>query len=137
MPVCGEAVEHNFPSAFNGGTNFIMTTLHCLIGGMDSRGHIDEIKLLMGILDVHILALNETNIDPGYHCELTAIAGYQVERLERLAIVGGVSINVRYSITFNLRADVPIEDLELICIEILPQKCNSFLDLALYRPLTQ
>ena len=39
MPVCGEAVDHNFPSAFNGGTNFIMTTLHCLIGGMDSMGH--------------------------------------------------------------------------------------------------
>ena len=38
MPVCGEAVEHNFPTAFNGGTNFIMTTLHCLIGGMDSMG---------------------------------------------------------------------------------------------------
>jgi len=51
------------------------------VSGISS--HIDEIKLLMGILDVHILALNETHIDPGYPSELTAIAGYQVERLER------------------------------------------------------
>ena len=30
--------------------------------------------------------------------------------------------------------DVPIEDLELICIEILPQKCSSFFVLAWYTP---
>ena len=30
--------------------------------------------------------------------------------------------------------DVPIEDLELICIEIMPQKCSSFFVLAWYRP---
>ena len=94
------------------------------ISGISS--HIDEIKLLMGILDVHILALNETNIDPGYHCELTAIAGYQVERLERFAIGGGVSINVRDSIRVNRRVDVPIEDLELICIEIYPKSAPPF-----------
>ena len=29
--------------------------------------------------------------------------------------------------------DIPIADLELICIEILPQKCKSFLVLAWYR----
>jgi len=51
------------------------------VSGISS--HIDEIKLLMGILDVHILALNETQIDPGYPSVLTVIAGYQVERLER------------------------------------------------------
>ena len=30
--------------------------------------------------------------------------------------------------------DVPIEDLELICIEIMPQKCSSPFVLARYRP---
>ena len=98
------------------------------------RSHIDEIKLLMGTLNVHILALNETKIDPSYSCELTDIAGYQIERPERSARGGGISIYVWDSIRFNRRMDVPIEDLELICIEILPQICNSFLVLAWYRP---
>ena len=88
----------------------------------------------MGTLEVHILALNETKIDPGYPCELAAIAGYQKERLERSARGGGVFIYVRDFIRFNRRINVPIEDLELICIEILPKNCNSFLVLAWYRP---
>ena len=46
----------------------------------------------------------------------------------------GVPIYVRDSIRFNRRKGVPIEDLELIHIEILPQKCNSFFALAWYRP---
>ena len=112
-----------------------MSVASLSVSGIHS--HIDEVKLVMGILEVHILALNETNIDPDYPCDLTAIAGYQGEQLERFAIVGGVSINVRDSIRFNRRVDVPIEDLELICIEILPQECTSFSALAWYRPPTQ
>ena len=54
----------------------------------------------MGTQDVHILALNETKVDPGYPCELTAIAGYQEEGLERSVRGGGVSICVRESIRF-------------------------------------
>ena len=80
------------------------------------------------------MVLNETKIDPGYPFELTAIADYQEERLERFARGGGVSVCVRDSIRFNRRMNVPIEDLELICIEILPQKCSSFFALAWYRP---
>ena len=94
------------------------------------RSHIDEMKLLMGTQVVHIMALNETKIDPGYFSELTAIAGYQEEKLERSARSGGVSIYAKDSIRFNRRMDVSIEYLELICIEISPQKCNSFLVLA-------
>ena len=72
--------------------------------------------------------------NPGYPVELTAIRGYQEERLERSARGGGVSVYIRDSIRFNRRMDVPIEDLELICIEIIPQKCSSFFVLACYRP---
>ena len=60
----------------------------------------------MGTQDVHILALNETKVDPGYPCELTAIAGYQEEGLERSARGGEVSICVRDSTRFNRRMDV-------------------------------
>ena len=84
----------------------------------------------MNTLEIHILALNKTNIDPGCPSELTATTGYQEKRLERSARSDRVSIYVRDSIRFNRRMDIPVEDLELICIEILPQKCNSFLVLA-------
>ena len=94
MPVCDAAVEHSFPT-FNGGQKFYnghsalshqrrgfkggMPIVSLNINGIHS--HMDEIKLLMGTLEVHVLALTETKIDPGYPCELTAIAGYQEERL--------------------------------------------------------
>ena len=55
----------------------------------------------MNTLEVHIMALNETKIDPGYPVELTAIRGYQEERLERSARGGGVSVYVRDSIRFK------------------------------------
>ena len=97
------------------------------------RSHLDEIQLLVNTLEVHIMALNETKIDPGYPVELTAIRSYQEERLERSARGGGVSIYIRDSIRFNRRMAVPIEDLESICIEIMPQKCSSFFVLAWYR----
>ena len=94
---------------------------------------VDEIKLLINTLKAHILVLNEIKIDAGYPSELTAITGYQEERQERSARGGGVSVYVKDSIRFNRRVDIPIADLELICIEILPQKCKSFLVLAWYR----
>ena len=134
----GEKVSENFSNdhpvlshqwrGFKGG----MSIASLNVNGI--RSHIDEIKLLMCTLEVHIMALNETKIDPGYPCELTAIAGYHEERLERSARGSGVSIYVRDSIRFNRRMDVPIEDLELIFIEISPQKCNSVVVLAWYRP---
>ena len=41
------------------------------------RSHLDKVKILMTDLGIHILALNETKL------ELTNVAGYQQERLER------------------------------------------------------
>ena len=78
-------------------------------------------------------------MDPGNPSELTIITGYQEEtgyqkeRLECSARGSGVSVYVRNSIRFNQRTDVPIEDIELISIEILPHKYNSFLVPAWYR----
>ena len=65
---------------------------------------------------------------------MTSIAGYQQERLERTCNGGGVSIYVRDSIKYKPRPDVPVEDLEIICIEVEPPNSRSFLILAWYRP---
>ena len=100
----------------------------------DLRGNLDEIQVLINNLGIHILALNETKLDPNYPKELTSIAGYQQERLERTCNGGGVSIYVRDSIKYKPRPDVPVEDLEIICIEVEPPNSRSFLVLAWYRP---
>ena len=94
------------------------------------RGNLDEIQVLINNLGIHILALNETKLDPNYPKELTSIAGYQQERLERTCNGGGVSIYVRDSIKYKPRPDVPVEDLEIICIEVEPPNSRSFLVLA-------
>ena len=96
--------------------------------------HLDEVQLLINNLGIHILALNETKLDPNYPKELTSIAGYQQERLERTCNGGGVSIYIRDSIKYKPRSDVPVDDLEIICIEVEPPKSKSFLVLAWYRP---
>ena len=81
-----------------------------------------------------VLALNETKLDPGYPKELTSVAGYQQERLDRAGNGGGVSIYVRDSIKYKRRLDVPTDDLELICIQSEPPKSKSFVVLVWYRP---
>ena len=83
---------------------------------------------------IHVIALNETKLDPEYSKELTMITGYQQERRERTSGGGGVSIYVRGSIKYTRRCDLPDNQLELICIEIEPPKCRPFLVVAWYRP---
>ena len=62
------------------------------------------------------------------------MAGYQQERLDRTCNGGGVSVYIRDSIKYKPRSDVPVDGLEIICIEVEPPKSKSFLVLAWYRP---
>ena len=98
------------------------------------RSYLDEVQLLIRNLGIHILALNEIKLNPEFPKELTSVAGYQQERLERTCNGGGVSIYIRDSIKHKRRLDIPTDDLELICIEVEPPKSKSFLVLAWYRP---
>ena len=98
------------------------------------RSHLDEVQLLIRSLGIHILALNETKLDPNYPKELTSLPGYQQERLDRTSSGGGVSIYIWDSIKYKLRSDVPVDDLEIICIELEPPKSKPFLVLAWNRP---
>ena len=98
------------------------------------RSHLDEVQLLIRSLGIHILALNETKLDLNYPKELTSLFGYQQERLDRTSSGGGVSIYIRDFIKYKLRSDVPVDDLEIICIDVEPPKSKPFLVLAWYRP---
>ena len=98
------------------------------------RSHLDEVQLLIRSLGIHILAINETKLDPNYPKELTSLPGFQQECIDRASSGGGVSIYIRDSIKYKLRSDVPVDDLEIICIEVEPPKSKPFLVLAWYRP---
>ena len=98
------------------------------------RSHFLEVQQLIRSQGIHLLALNETKLDPNYPKDLTNIPGYQQERRDRARNGGGVSIYVRDTIKYKLRSEVPTDDLEIICIGINPSKGKSFLILAWYRP---
>ena len=96
------------------------------------RSHLDEVKILM--IDLGILALNETKLSLDYSKDLTSVAGFQQEGLDRTCHGGGVSMYVKDSINYKPRPGVPSDDLETICIEVEPPKSKSFLVLTWYRP---
>ncbi len=98
------------------------------------RSHLDEVQLLINELGIHILALNEAKLDPLFPKEITSLSGYQQERFERNCNGGGVSIYIRDSIKYKPRNDIPIYDLQIVCIEVEPPKSRPFLILAWYRP---
>ena len=99
------------------------------------RSHLDEVRLLIKDLGIHILALNETKLDcSSIPKELTEISGFQQKRLDRSRNGGGVSLYVKDTFKMAARDDVPADGLELLCIEISPPKSKPFLVVAWYRP---
>ena len=98
------------------------------------RFHSDELELLMNNLDIDILALNETKLDSSMHQQITEISGYSQQRLDRSCFGGGVSMYVRNSIIYTSRYDIPHENLEMLCIDVLLPKCRPFFIVFWYRP---
>ena len=84
--------------------------------------------------DIHILALNENKLDSLYPKELVHIPGYQQVRHDRSCNRGGVSIYIRDSIKVRHPSDIPVQEIELIYIDIEPQKASHLFVLAWYRP---
>ena len=98
------------------------------------RSHLDEVRLMMKRLGIHILALNETKLDRSIPKELNKVSGYQQMRLDSTCHGGGISIYIRDSINFKPRDDISADGLELICIGIEAPKSKPFLVIAWYRP---
>ena len=101
------------------------------------RSHLDEVRLLVKDLGIHILALNEAKLDSSIPKELTEISGFQQKRRDRSRNGGGVSLYVKDTFKMAARDDVPADGLELLCIEISPPKVNpSLLLLGTDHPVT-
>ena len=60
--------------------------------------HIDEIRMLVKDLGVHILAINETKLDDNIDDALISIVGYSIKKRDRNRHGGGVAIYINDSI---------------------------------------
>ena len=80
------------------------------------------------------MAFNETKLDKKMPKNLLDIKTYKFEREDRNRHCGGVAVYIRDSIKYIRCADVPINDLELFCMEVQPVKAFPFLVTAWYRP---
>ena len=98
--------------------------------------HIDEIRMLVNELGIHILALNETKLDKSIDDSLVGIEGYTLKKCHRDRHGGGVAIYIKDTLldNFTVREDLPKSNLELVCIEIKPVRAAPFFVMAWYRP---
>ena len=98
--------------------------------------HIDEIRLLIKKLGIHILAISETKIDENVYDDLVSIDGYAIKRCDRNRFGGGVAIYIKDTIfdKCTVRDDLPQSTLEALCIEVKPVRSAPFIVLAWYRP---
>ena len=98
--------------------------------------HIDEIRMLVNELGIHILALNETKLDKSIDDSLVGIEGYTLKRCDRDRHGGGVAIYIKDTLLdkCTMREDLPKSNLELVCIEIKLVRAAPFFVLAWYRP---
>ena len=98
--------------------------------------HIDEIRLIVKELGIHILAINETKLDVNIADELVGIEGYSIKRCDRNRNGGGVAIYIKDNLfdKCSLRNDVPVSSLEAVCVECKPVRSAPFIVFAWYRP---
>ena len=98
--------------------------------------HIDEVRMLVNELGIHILALNETKLDKSIDDSLVGIEGYTIKRCDRDRHGGGVAIYIKDTMLdkSTMREDLPKSNLEFVCIEIKPFRAAPFFVMAWYRP---
>ena len=98
--------------------------------------NLEEIKLLLVERGIHILAINETKLDNNIGNEIISVDGYTLRRHDRNRHGGGVAIYVKEGIKYVVRNDLPIHNLELVCIEVQPLRSEPFNIISWYRPPT-
>ena len=96
--------------------------------------HHEEVKLLLHEKGIHLLALNETKIDPDYPRELLDIEGYRFDGLDRNRHGGGVGFYIQDNFVVDPREDIPLSSLELRCVEVKPIRAKPFFVVTWYRP---
>lgn len=97
-------------------------------------GHIDQLRMLLFDLDFDIMAINETKLDCSYNNDLVKIDGYSLERNDRNKHGGGVALYIRNALSYTVRNDLVVANLEIIVIEVHKPKSKPFLVSTWYRP---
>ena len=80
--------------------------------------HLDELTIVINELSFDIFTINETRLHDSFDDRDIGINGYDIIRRDRNRHGGGVSIYIRDNIPYIQRYDLPVQDLETICIEI-------------------
>ena len=99
--------------------------------------HIDELRILLADTPVDVLSINETRLDDSVKDSDVYIPGYEIIRRDREIngrLGGGVCFFVRSNISYSLRSDLSIHQLENLCIEIRKPRSKPFLVVTWYRP---
>ena len=99
--------------------------------------HIDELRILLADTPVDVLSINETRLDDSVKDSDVYIPGYEIIRRDRKTngrFGGGVCFFVRSNISYSLRSDLSIHQLENLCIEIRKPRSKPFLVVTWYRP---
>ena len=137
--------------------NFVNKNINCLnanltnlglnkngfkIGHINAQGlssKFDEIKLLLKSSEnnIDILCISETKFNEFAHkTEAFIIDNYQISfrRDRKFNLGGGLIVFVKQGINCIRRNDLEYKDLELMWLEIKPNKCKPFIVGYIYRP---
>ena len=96
--------------------------------------NIDEVKHILINNNIHIFSLCETRLDESVSEAEICIPGYRSVRLDRNRNGGGIITYIKDNIPFNVKQDLMVDDLELMCIEVSLPKQKTFMVVYWYRP---
>ena len=90
--------------------------------------HIDEIRILLADKCLDVLAIQETKLDVSNNNSDFYICGYELIRRDRLSDGGGgICFYIKSTISFSVRTDLNVDELENLCIEIRKPNSNLLL----------
>ena len=96
--------------------------------------NIDEIRLLLSSHNIHILCVNETRLDTSISDQEIHVDGFSVLRKDRNRSGGGVAVFVSNSISYSVKDNLSVDQLEMVWLEAKPTHSKSFLICSVYRP---
>ena len=107
-----------------------------LISSVNVNGlirNLEELKLLLAEKGIHILVINETKLD-NIGNEIISVEGFTLRRNDRNKHGGRVAMYIKEGIKYIVRGDLPINNLEPICIEVQQLRSEPFNIVSWYRP---
>ena len=91
--------------------------------------------LILAVNEIEVLAVNKTKLDKSVLDLYITVENYsEPVRCDRNRHGGGVAVFVKESISYSVRTDLLIGDLEIVCIEVKPKCSSPVVILAWYIP---